>query len=793
MTLADGAICLHVEGAQNRQHFDRGIPRYVVEHAKAIHAAAPDSLHSVLLNPALPLTGNLDWLLGTGLLAWGSHDRRVAPSWAHLPAIYHVMCPIGGGSSLDDLWPPWARDPTVTTVVTLYDLIPLLFPDRYLHDPRQSAEYVARLDLIRHADLVLAISRRTADDAIERLGVDEDRVRVIHAGASDQFAAMYQSAAGAWTAVRLRFPGVRPGFMLYVGGFEFRKNLGGLIEGYSRLPAELRSEHQLVITCRLTAEQAAHLHDLGARAGLAAGQLVLTGYITDLELGALYHACALFVFASLYEGSGLPVLEAMSCGAPVAASNNSSVPEILGDFEATFDPADPASIATCLAETVGSPATLDRLRSRSRARGAGYTWDRVAELSIEAYRAAAERVSRRRPLASRRPRIALVTPWPPERSGVAVYNARLARELAALADLDVVVAEAAGAWAPIEPGWRIVDAAEFHAAGSLRQYDRVIYCMGNSGYHAHVFELLRERTGAVVLHDVRLTGFYGAYAGRECPGDPAGRLADRLRASYGSRHGSGLSGARAPDWAEQHAVGLYMTQEIQSLAETIFVHSRFAVDVLELDADIQERRAPVGLLPFGMPPATGQPRGAASGRPLIVSLGAVHESKGVAELIAGFAGLADSCPDARLVIAGSMGPEDQEHWRAHAVEQAPAADIEITGHLSAARYARLLATADVAVQLRGVSNGEASAAIADCLAAGLPTLVSDLGWARELPASTVSLLPGDATAPELAGRLLRLLVDVPLRSTLSSAGLAHARANSFAEVARAYLSALELA
>lgn len=796
MRLPDGAVCLHAEGAQQRSHFDRGIPRYVVEQARALQLLAPASLHSVLLNPALPLTGNLDWLLGTGLLGWAASDRRVAGPPSPLPLVYHVMCPFSGATTLDQVWPRWARDAGVATVVTLYDLIPLIFADRYLHDPRQSAEYEARLGLIRSADQVLAISEATAHDAVEHLGVDTDRVHVIHAGASDHFADMYGSADAAWQALQPRLPAIRPGFMLYVGGFEFRKNLGGLIDGYARLAPELRARHQLVIACRLSPGQTAMLEDRAVRAGLRPGELVLSGYVSDTELGALYHACLLFVFASLYEGSGLPVLEAMSCGAPVAASNTSSLPELLGDLEATFDPHDPASIAACLTATITAPGTLERLRVRSRERCRGYTWTRVAECSIEAYKRAIERVGRRNVRRVRRARIALVTPWPPSRSGVADYNVRLARELADLADVDIVVGRTDEPLPAPAFDVRIVGAAEFRRADEVRQYDRVVYSMGNSEFHAHVLHLLRERPGVVVLHDVRLTGFYGWSAGHERPEDPDGWLAEQIGATYGSRLGSELADGRPPEWAAQHALGLYMTGEVQALAEAVFVHSRFARDVLALDRDMLGRRAPVGVLPFGMPPAHTPAAGRREMRkdaPVIVSLGVVHALKGIAELISGFAVFADRRPAARLVIAGPATAVQREQWTAYAAERAPEADIRITGHLSATRYAAVIEAADIAVQLRLMSNGEASATVADCLSAGLPTLVSDLGWARELPDGVVSRLPVGATPVDLARHLERLTSDDALRASLSSAGLDHARANDFAAVAKAYLAALELA
>jgi glycosyltransferase involved in cell wall biosynthesis len=111
----------------------------------------------------------------------------------------------------------------------------------------------------------------------------------------------------------------------------------------------------------------------------------------------------------------------------------------------------------------------------------------------------------------------------------------------------------------------------------------------------------------------------------------------------------------------------------------------------------------------------------------------------------------------------------------------------------AARYAALLREADVAVQLRLVSNGEASGATADCLAAGIPTLVTDLGWAGELPAEVAARVPVDADAALIAEWIDELLVDPEKRAALSAAALEHARAHTFAQAADAYIEALELA
>ena len=788
MTLRNRSVCLYVDGAQNPFQLERGIGRQVSEHARAVHALAPSLLHSVLLNPGLSLTGNLSSFVGKGLLSWSSESRAAEGPRGEPPLVYHIMSPFEARTGIDVMWPRWARDPRIATVVTLHDLIPLIFPDHYQRDPAVRAFYGGRLELIRHADGVLAVSEVTAEDAVERLQISPDRVHVIRAGTSEHFAGMYSSETAAWAHMARHLSAVRPGFLLYVGGADFRKNMEGLIAGFGRLPAELRAQHQLVIANILMGGQAESLRNEAQLAGIRPDELVLTGHVSDFDLGALYRACSLFVFPSFYEGFGLPMLEAMSCGAPVAASVTTTGPEVLGDLEGTFDPYDPESIAACLVGILGSPEVLERLRARSRRRVGEFTWRRVAERSVEAYERAVAGTARRR---SRRPRIALVTPWPPERSWVADYNLRLVGELGRLVDVDVVVGGAVDIYtAPSGRGVRLIEVREFEEFGHVSQHDRVLYCMGNSEFHGHVYELLRRRPGVVVLHDVRLTGFYRWYAGVERPEDPEGALDERIRAMYGERLPAEAIPGLGSAFDRQAALGIYMTRELQSYAERCFVHSRFAREVLELDRGLLDRQVEVSVLPFGLCDGLGQSRQAAGSSPLIVSLGLTPEANGIATVIDAFALLAAEIPAARLVIAGdSVGSEG---WHGYASEHAPKADIELAGEVSVERYAELLRTADVAVQLQPISGGEAPAAVADYLANGLPTIVTDLGWASELPPEAAEKVPPGVGSAQLKDRIGTLLTDYGKRTMISQAALEHARACSFSKVADAYLHALDL-
>ena len=148
-------------------------------------------------------------------------------------------------------------------------------------------------------------------------------------------------------ALRARF-GLSRRYVMYTGGIDFRKNIDGLIEAYAKLSAELRAKFQLAIVCSVHPEERAKISRQAAKCGLRDDELVLTGFVPDDDLVNLYNLCHAFVFPSLYEGFGLPALEAMACGAAVIGSNKSSIPEVIGRQDALFDPSRPADITEAL-------------------------------------------------------------------------------------------------------------------------------------------------------------------------------------------------------------------------------------------------------------------------------------------------------------------------------------------------------------------------------------------------------------------------------------------------------------
>jgi len=774
-----GAVWLDAQGAQNPKHLDRGIPRYVAEHARAlVDLDDRGAIGRVVVDRGLPLTSTLVPLAGSGRLVFTDTPP------ADPPRLYHVMSPFELERPLAGLWPSWARASRTRLVMTVYDVIPQLFPDVYLTDRPTRTRYQSRLAWLRRADHVLAISQATAADTERIGGVPADRITVIDAGVSTSFAGAHEGPEQALRSLERRLPNLRPGFALYVGGFDPRKNMERLIAAWGLLAPAVRREHQLVITCRLLPEELAVLRRAGDAAGLTEDELIITGYVTDPELAALYHSCLLFVFASYYEGSGLPILEAMSVGLPVVASAASTTPEILGDDEGTFDPHDEHDMARVIAQALTDAPLRERLRERSRRRSALFTWQHVARRSLEGYDKALARPTRGR--RRRRPRVALVTPWPPTESGVATYSGNLAAALAQHADLDVVV-DGVAADRPAPPGARLLPANAFRTAAALRNYDRVVHCMGNSAFHGHVYELLREHGGTVLLHDVRLTGFFGWYAGQEHPIDPVGRLGERLRHAYPDRIGPGGYAHQPPDWTEQLRLGLMLAGELAHHTQRFVVHSRHAADLLA--ADLRGPRPPVDVIPHAFPspaPASAADRNGAH----VVSFGIVSTVKGTHRLLDAFALVHAERPDSRLTFAGGGEPSELAELRDRIDALNLRDAVTVTGYLDDVAWATLFREATLAVQLRETTNGETSGTIVECLAAGLPVIGTAMGWPRELPAEMIELVPLDVTSPALADAIARALDDPDGCRTRALAGLEHAAAWSFDRVARRLLEVM---
>jgi glycosyltransferase involved in cell wall biosynthesis len=738
MTVPAGSVWLDARATQGGGSAERGLGRHVVEVLRAMHSIAPDLLGSIRLDPDQPEPAALDWLTGSGLLGWGSDEPGREQQ---IPSIYHVPAPFEA-ADVDRIWPTWIRSGRypIRTVVTLHDLIPLALADQYLTDNLYfKTVYTARLGLVRHAHHVLAISENTAADAVEYLGVDPGRITLIESGVSDTFSSLVGSAEDADEILGSSYPQVRRGFLLYVGGGDPRKNMRGAIEAFARLPTGLRNAHQLVIVSRLGPQATGELRVYGRRLGIDDADLVFAGFVSDRELAALYRRCELFLFPSLYEGFGLPILEAMSCGAPVAAGNNSSIPEVLGDLDGTFDAADPADIAATVRDLLEHPERLEDLRERSSRRLAHFSWEKTARKVLEGYeRALASPVGPGR--RAERPRAALVTPWPPEGSFAALGSERLARSMLDRIDLDVIVASGEGGFdRSLPPPARFWGADELPWLHELRDHDRYLYVLDGSPTHGEILDALCARPGAVLLHDVGLAPL------------------------------------------------------IPETAQWLIVHSRHELELLQRERPA--RAAALAVVPAPIPAAPPTLNGVAvPAGPLLVSGGRLDVAgKRLDVLLEAFALIASARPGARLVLLGEASERERSAVERLADRLDVMGIVEVRGRVGSSEYWSTLQMADVAVQLRAEDKAlSVSGSVCDALAARTPAVVSEVGWFAELPEPVVFHVDADCTKSRLASTIGAVMDDEALASRARSAQGEYAVQNSYERLAARLLELLDV-
>lgn len=657
--------------------------------------------------------------------------------------------------------------------VTLYDLIPLMRKERYLSDPNVAAWYYRKLESLKNADLLLAISGSARQEAIDLLQLAPDSVVNISSAVDTMFRPL--ALAPEARAQLLSRYGLTRQFIMYTGGIDYRKNIEGLVEAYAMLPAVLRQGYQLAVVCSIQDADRQRLQRLAAKLGLAGDDLVLTGFVPDDDLVALYNCTALFVFPSLHEGFGLPALEAMACGAPVIGSNTSSIPEVIGRADALFDPASTAAISAGIAQVLGDPGRQADLRAHGLAQARRFSWDASAKRAFDAFEAWHARHSAPAPLhacaiaGGRKPRLAFVSPLPPERSGIADYSADLLPELARYYDIELVLAQDGVEDAALAARFpqRSVGWFDQHA----HEFERIVYQFGNSHFHAHMFGLLERHPGVVVLHDFFLSGVT-SHAEVDHP------LPNNYCRTLYLAHGYRALVEEQEEGRTASCLAYPCNKPVLDRATGVIVHSEHAAALARRWYG-QEYAARWRVLPLLRRLPEQVDRGAAR-RALgfgdedfvLCSFGILSAPKCNDRIVeAWLASKLAQDPRCRLVFVGETAPGRFGIALRDRIAAHPR--IDITGHVGDAQYRAYLAAADAAVQLRASSRGETSAGVLDCLSFGVPTIVNAHGSAAEVPDDTCLRLEDAFSDASLRAALETLHTDAALRACLG------ARASAF--------------
>jgi glycosyltransferase involved in cell wall biosynthesis len=663
------------------------------------------------------------------------------------------------------------------TAVILYDLIPLIYRSTYLANPSVEKWYENRIGSIKRAELLLAISQSSRGEAIEHLGFPPDRALAIGTAANAQFRPVKLTDCEReelWAR-----HGIKKPFVMYTGGIDHRKNIEGLIEAFSKLPPAVRKRHQLAVVCSIREEDRPRLQQMAQHAGLKEHQLILTGFVPEEDLIALYSSCKLFVFPSWHEGFGLPALEAMTCGAPVIASDRSSLPEVIGEQQALFDPHDSNAIAAKMSAALTDEVFRKRLIKDGLKRAAEFSWDTVAERALSSIvRIASEGRTKPATPLRQRLRLAMVSPVPPAESGIAYYTASLIRALNEHYKIDIVLKDGESTNDPfILANCEIINADTFRTR--FKEYERVVYQFGNSDHHNYMVDLITELPGIVVLHDFFVSDLS---SWREHLGSVPGNWGHDLHESHGlgallERHSgadliSVIKKYPCSFAVTRHAIGVICHSEEAKSLQSAW-HGAEAARNWAVVPMIRSKRA----LPNRA--EARKALGIESDEFLVCAFGILGKAKLNHVLVEAWnRSKPGSQKRARLVFVGGHGAEDYfSDLQRQASNGIGSSRIEFPGWVSEAEYDRYLAAADLAVQLRGTSHGETSAAALDAMLAGVPVIASaSSSVPPEARRVIISLAKGQGV-DRLVQLLNKMAADSKWRNRIGTAARDYAMSN----------------
>ena len=695
------------------------------------------------------------------------------------------------------LWEPvLAQFDACPVVATLYDLIPLVYPSRYLDGGDHDGPYFRALQLVGRADRVLAISESAKNDARIYLGISPRRIDIAYPAADEVFRPWAPDLA---RAILSRHGLLPERFVLAVSAFHHSKNLVMLLEGYAALPPAVRVRLPLLLGGHFGDTDKALMAKIAARLGIL-DDVVMVGVVTDEELAALYNCATVVVHPSRYEGFGYPVLEAMSCGAPVITTTASSLPEVGGDAVVLVDPDDPAGLASAIRDVQSDAELRLRMSQRGLERAASFSLPALGAATLACYQKAVRGTgSEPSPIrASSTLRVAMWTPLPPLQSGVADYAVELLHQLKHTFDIEVFVDDGYLPEPDLLEKFRVYNARAFARRHSQQPFDVTIYQMGNSKFHWYIYEQLKLDPGIVVLHDLSASpvlfdrcyslGDFEPFM-RELAA-VEGEAARREFAETFPRLGARERDLFSAGFLKRHP----MLHGIISRSHAQVVHT----DPARLQLLRRCPDAKVSVVGMGVAsPPLGPNRvlewdarrvlGYQPGTFVVSSFGIVHETKRLEQCIRALPALLEEAPDALLVLVGrTLAPGYADALLDVARQAGVAGHLRFRGHLSRDEFDRELLACDAVVNLRTPSASHMSATLMRALGAGRPVVMTDLADWASIPDDACLRVPaGRSELGVLAGHLRALAREPELRARLSGAArswfLEHGTLTSMAE------------
>ena len=637
---------------------------------------------------------------------------------------------------------------------TLYDLIPLIIPQGW--NDSITGEYMRRIEFLRENPVTsFCISGYTKKDVEKYIGKGNHH-SILLAADSGLF----------YKSVKKGHQHTKRYKILYTGGMNDRKNLFGALEAFALFcekykDVELAQLSEFILVCSLTEEERKKL-DKKLKELKISDRVVLTGFVSNERLAELYQSCDLFFFPSRYEGFGLPILEAMLAGAYVLSANNSSLPEVVGNHGMFCDADDVHDMAGKLYVALQKSLNESQKAKRKRQEYAlSFSWEKTARETLEIMRGAKA--------ISEKKKIALVTPWPNQKTGIANFEFKLLPYLSKYFEIDVFIDDTIVKPDKLEknPYGKLFSIKELDVR--IEDYKKVIYEIGgNADFHVEIYKKLKKYGGIAEVHDFILLHFFNwaFYKNGEKE-----IYQQALVDAYGKEEGEKLFSLTKKNFASIDDKKFTMAESIVNISDKTIFHNQWSVNQLSK----KENVAVIPLACFNKEQITEQEKKNSQEKikkllndqneVLIGCFGFVNINKRPYVIIDAVKQLIADGYNVKLCFFGkeSEGLELNKYIKKAGLDKA----VYVTGYLERSEYITGLERTDIVVNLRYPSMGESSGPLCEAFKYGKPVLVSNNNQYKEYPDEVCWKVPiDDSETVVLTAMLEQLIIDKKTRFVL---------------------------
>ncbi|CAG0956681.1 D-inositol 3-phosphate glycosyltransferase [Anaerolineae bacterium] len=684
-------------------------------------------------------------------------------------------------------------------IATIYDLIPIVFRDEYLNSLGEAARqsFAERLSASVYAHRVQTLSASSQSDLERFTGIPADKIDVIRGGVDSRFAPMRAEQFNQALA-KLNLP--RP-YVLAVSGFHHAKNLRRVVEAYGLLPDTLRKEYGLVVVCPLAPQAKETIRSWCDNLGIER-RVVLLQDLSPAQVVALYNGATLLAHPALYEGWGLPVLEAMRCGTPVLTSTVSSLPEVAGQAAVLVDPTNSQEIARGMTHLLTHPDLRAELCERGIHQASQFTWDDTARRVLESYARALDlepspmhvfsiATKWRHPL-----RLAFWSPLNPRRSGISDYSESLLAAMREYAQIDVFVDGYQPSNLPLLDHFPTYDAKAYPYVALRAPYDLNLYQIGNNRLHRYMYDRILGEPGIITLHDVCVYHLiHAVLAGGSHP--------ERFWQEVAYCEGSEVAQKARIEYVKGQLddYSLSLNRRLVEASRGVITHSDSAAKKLERYRAV----SPLRIIPFGISILEDDQGKFARAIRHALDIpedafvfgvfGHIHRVKRIPVILRAFARVRAKLPNTCLLIMGPLDPSAADAIRPlqtnleNTREQGIYLDLTYADHVLRLMMVHAI---DVGINLRYPTAGETSASLSTFLGMGKPTLVSAVSSFLEYPDSCCPKVPIDQNEEAvLFQHMFNFAVEPNSYRQAAEAAYNYCRDKSWDHCAQAYLQFVE--